>query len=154
MKNINKVSQPHFGVKCENVTHTPESEKMESFRTPENSELKFKGQNTSHWNVLYINGKFLKCRCPKWPRMCHLDICIPSYEQTKGQELNWQFDSRPLKVGNQPLLDVCWMSATWRWKTLDKSYNFGLNLVLIWVWGKELWASKVPGLQPGTISRL
>jgi hypothetical protein len=27
----------------------------------------------------------------------------PSYGQKKGQESNWQFDSRPLKVGNQPL---------------------------------------------------
>jgi hypothetical protein len=148
------VSQPHFGAKCENATHTPESGKMESSGTPKNLELEFKGQNTSHWGVLYINGKFLKFRCPKWPRMCHLDICNPSYEQKKGRELNWQFDSRPLKVGNRPLPDVCWMNATWCWKALDKSYNFGLDLVPIWIWGKELWASKVPGLQLGTISGL
>jgi hypothetical protein len=57
---------------------------MESSRIPENSELKSKGQNTSHWNVLYINGKVLNCRCSKWPCMCHLDICSPSYGQKKG----------------------------------------------------------------------
>jgi hypothetical protein len=31
------VSQPHFGTKCENATHTPKSEKMESSETPENA---------------------------------------------------------------------------------------------------------------------
>jgi hypothetical protein len=34
----NFVSQPHFGAKCENATHTPKSGKMESSGTPENSE--------------------------------------------------------------------------------------------------------------------
>ncbi len=33
----------------------------------------------------------------KWPHMNHLDICSPCYGQKKGQESNWQFDSRPLK---------------------------------------------------------
>jgi len=33
-------------------------------------------------------------------------------------------------------------------------YNFGLDLVPIWVWGEELWTSKIPGVQTGTISRL
>jgi hypothetical protein len=56
--------------KCEDETHTPKSGKLESSGTPDNSKLEFKGQNTSHWSVLYINGKFLNCRCPKWPRMC------------------------------------------------------------------------------------
>ncbi len=34
--------------KCEDETHTPKSGKLESSETPKNSELKFKGQNTSH----------------------------------------------------------------------------------------------------------
>jgi hypothetical protein len=63
--------------------------------------------------------------------MSHLDICSPSYGQKKGQESNWQFDSRPLKVRNQPLPDVCRRSATWRWKALEESYNFGSDLTLI-----------------------
>jgi hypothetical protein len=45
--------------------------------------------------------------------MCHLDICSPSYGQKKGQESNWQFDSRPLKVGNRLVPDVHFKSATW-----------------------------------------
>ncbi len=96
----------------------------------------------------------MKCRCPKWPHMCHLDICSPSNGQKKGRESNWQFDSRPLKVRNRPLPDVCWRSATWRWKALDKSYNFGLDLVSIWAQGEELWMSKAPGVQTETISGL
>jgi len=33
--------------------------------------------------------KVLKCKCPKWPRMSHLDICSTSYDQKKGWESNW-----------------------------------------------------------------
>jgi hypothetical protein len=72
--------------RCEGEAHTPESGKSESSGTPKNSELEFRGQNTSHWGVPYTIGKVLKCRCPKWPRMSHLDICSPSYGQKKGQE--------------------------------------------------------------------
>jgi hypothetical protein len=42
------MSQPHFGAKCENATHTPKSGKMESSGTPENSEDDLKGQISSH----------------------------------------------------------------------------------------------------------
>jgi hypothetical protein len=55
---------------------------------------------------------------------------------------------------NQPLLNVALKSVTRRWKALDESYNFGLGLVPIRVWGEELWPSKVPGLQPVTVSGL
>jgi len=132
------MSQPHFGAKCENATHTLKSGKMESSKTPENSEDNLRGQISSPWCVLYINGKVLKRRCPKWPRMGHLDICSPSYGQKKGRESNCQFDSRPLKGGNRPLHDVASRSATRRWKALDKSYNFGSDLVPIQVRSEEL----------------
>jgi hypothetical protein len=140
-----KMSQPHFGAKCENATHTPKSGKMESSGTLKNLEKDLRGQISLHWWVLYINGKVLKCRCPKWPRMGHLDICSPSYEQKKGRESNCQFDSRPLKVRNRPFPDVVSRSATRRWKALNKSYNFGLDLVPIRVWGEELWVFKISG---------
>jgi hypothetical protein len=132
----------------------PKVRKMESSETPENSEDDLRGQICSPWCVLHINEKLLKCKCPKWPRIAHLDICSPSYGKKKGQESNCQFDSRPLKVGNRPLPDVASRSATRRWKALDKSYNFGLDLVPIQVRGEELWPSKVPGLQPRTVSGL
>jgi len=79
---------------------------LESSGTPENSELDYRGQNTLHWGVLYTVGKVLKCRCPKWPHMSHLNIYNPSYGQKKGQKSNWQFDSRPLKVGLQKECDM------------------------------------------------
>jgi hypothetical protein len=112
IKIINIVVATPLWVKCEDETHTPESGDLESFGTPKNLEFNFRGQNTSHLGVFYINGKVLKCRCPKWPCMIHLDICSPSYGQKMGRESNWQFDSRPLKVRNRPLPDICRRSAT------------------------------------------
>ncbi len=117
--------------KCEDEIHTPKSGDLESSRTPKNSELVCRRQNTSHWGVLYINRKVLKFRCPKWPRMSHLDICSPSYRQKKGRESNWQFDSRPLKVRNRPLPNVCKRSAIRHWKAPKESYNFDLDLTPI-----------------------
>ncbi len=59
---------------CEDDTHTPEMGTWESTGTPETSEFDYRGQNASHWNVLYVIGKLSKCRCRKWARMNHLDI--------------------------------------------------------------------------------
>jgi len=70
-------------VKCEDKTHTPKVGNLESSGTPECLEFDSKGQNTSDWGVLGVIGKVLKCRCPKWPRIGHLDIYSPSYGQKK-----------------------------------------------------------------------
>jgi hypothetical protein len=121
----------------------------ESSGTPECLELDSKAQTTSHWGVLGVIGKVLKLKYRKWPRIGHLDICSPSYGQKKGRESNWQFDSRPLKVGNRLLPDIRFESATWGWKDLNESYNFGLDLVTIRFCSRELWLFKVPGVQPG-----
>ncbi len=120
---------------------------MECSGTPECSELDSKGKNTSHWRVLGVIGKVLKRRYRKCPRIFDLDIYNPSYGQKKGRESNWQFDSRPLKVGNRPAPDVRFGSAIRRWKDLDKGYNFGLDLVAIRGQGEELRPLKVPGVQ-------
>ncbi len=80
--------------------------------------------------------KVLKCRCPKWPRMSHLDICNTSYGRKKGRESNWQFDSQPLKVENRS--SACKRSATHRWKALEESYKFASDLILIGGLSKEL----------------
>jgi len=93
------VTTPLWG-KCEVVTHIPKNGTWESSVTPENlepenrtwessvtlknSERDCRSQNTSYWGVLYTIEKFLKCRCSKWPRMNHLDICNTSYGQKKG----------------------------------------------------------------------
>jgi hypothetical protein len=136
---------PSVGVK----PNTPKVGDLESSGTPECLGFDSKAQNTSHWGVLGVIGKVLKRRYRKWPRIGHLDICRPSYGQKKGRESNWQFDSRPLKVRNRPLPDLLMDSATWRWKDLNEGYNFGWDLVAIWLRIRELWAFKVLGLQPG-----
>jgi hypothetical protein len=136
---------PSVGVK----PNTWKSWELESFGTLESSELDSKGQNTSHWGVLGVVGKLLKRRYRKCPRIGNSDICSPSYGQKKGRESNCQFDSRPLKVGNRPLPDVRFGSATWRWKDLDEGYNFGLDLVAIQLCSRELWRFKVPGVPSG-----
>ncbi len=119
---------------------------LESAEIPECSELNSKAQNTLHWSVLSVIGKVLKCRYRKWPRIGHSDIWSPSYGQKKGWESNWQFDFRPLKVGNRPLRDVWIESATRRWKDLNEVYNFGSDLVAIRLHNRELWPLKVPGV--------
>jgi hypothetical protein len=111
--------------KCEDETHIPKVGDLESSGTPELLKFDSRGQNTSHWGVLGIIGKVLKCRCPKWPRIGHVDICSPSYGQKKSRESNCQFNSQPLKVGNRPAPNVRWGSATWRWKALEEGYKFG-----------------------------
>jgi hypothetical protein len=130
------VSQPHFG---QDETHTPKVGDLESSGTPKCLELDNKGQNTSPWGVLSVIGKVLKCKCPEWPRIGHLDICSLSYYgQKKGRESYWQFDSRSLKVGNRPAPNVRWGSATRRWKALEEGYKFGLDLVPIGGRGEKL----------------
>jgi hypothetical protein len=135
--------------KCGVKPNTLKVGDLESSRTLECLELNRKAQNTLHWGVFGVIEKVLKRRYRKWPRISHLDICSPSYGQKKGPESNWQFDSRPLKVENRPLSDIRFESATWYWKDLNKSYNFGLDLVAIGLCSRELWAPKVLGVQPG-----
>ncbi len=121
---------PSVGVK----RNTSKVGDLESSGTPECLEFDSKAQNTSHWHVLGVIGKFLKRRYRKWPRIGHLDICSPSYGQKKGRE----FDSRPLKVRNRPLPDLRIESAIRRWKDLDEGYKFGLDLVAIRLCNREL----------------
>ncbi len=139
------MSQPYFGQVWGWSPTLGKSEDLESSGTPECSELNSKPQNTLHWGVLGVIGKVLKRRYRKWPRIAHLNICSPSYGQKKGRESNWQFDSRPLKVGNRPLPDLRLESAISRCKDLDEGYKFGLDLVVIRLCSRELWAPKVPG---------
>jgi hypothetical protein len=86
--------------------------------------------------------------------MSHLDIYNPSYGQKKGRESNWQFDSRPLKVGNRPKSNVNRWIAIGRWKALEEGYKFGSDLVPIGGRREKLCSSKVLRVQTGTISGL
>ncbi len=94
-------------------------------------ESNYKGQNPLDWGVPYIIGKILELRCPKLARMTHVDIWNTSYGQKKGRESNWQLDSQPLKVRNRPDFLAFRWRATYRWRVLDKGYNFALNLISI-----------------------
>jgi hypothetical protein len=143
------LSQPYFGQVWGWSPTLGKSEDLESSGTPECLGFDNKAQNTSHWGVLGVITKVLKRRYRKWPRIGHLNICNPSYGQKKGRESNWQFNSRPLKVGNWPLPDLRIESAIRSWKDLDEGYTFGLDLVAIRPGSRELWAPKVPRLHSG-----
>jgi hypothetical protein len=129
--------------KCEDETHTPKVEDLESSGTPECLELDKKGQNTSPWGVLGVIGKVLKCRCPKWPCIGHLDICNPSYGQKKGRESNWQSTKSQESTSSRRLNLECNMALESSWRELQ-------------VWfrpcpdrrsGEKLQCPKVPGVQ-------
>jgi len=111
---IPPLSQPHFGQSGRMQLPLPKVETLSPPGLPKIQKTIRGGQISFPCRILYINGKLLKCRCPKWVRIAHLDICSPSYGQKKGQESNCQFDSRPLKVRNRPLPDVTSRSTTWR----------------------------------------
>ncbi len=140
-----RVATPLWG-KCEHETHTPKSGNLESFGTPATSKLHCRGQNTLPWSVPYTVEKALKFRCRKWSRMSHLNICNTSYGRKNGRESNYQFDSQPQKVGNQPDPGVCRWSATHCWKALEESYKFSSDLIPIRRLSQELWAPKVSGV--------
>jgi hypothetical protein len=127
---------------------------MESQWILEISESDCRGQTSMACGVIYIIKKILERRCLKCARIVHLDIWNTSYGQKKGRESNCQFNSQPQKVGNRPLPDVRFGSATWRWKALDKSYNFASDRIAIGGLLAKLWGSKVPGVPFGAISGL
>jgi hypothetical protein len=143
---LNPTSDGVAPLLCPSVRVKPNTWKsweLESSGTSECSELDSKGQNTSHWGVLGVVGKVLKCRYRKWPHISNSDICNPSYRQKKWPPKLW-----PLKVGNRCLSDIRLECAIWRWKDLDEGYNFGSNLVAIQLCSRELWRFKVPGVSP------
>jgi hypothetical protein len=116
---------------------------LKSKWTPKSSESDWKGQNSLDWSIPYIIGRLLERKCLKWVCITHLDIWNTSYGQKKGWKSNWQFDSQPLKVKNRPDFLVCKWHATYRWKVLNKSYNFALNIISIGGLKIKLWAFKV-----------
>jgi hypothetical protein len=85
---------------------------------------------------------------------CSFGHLNTSYGQKKDQESNCQFDSQPQKVRNQPLPDVRFRTATWRWKALDESYNFASDRIAIRGLLAKLWGSKVAEVPFGAISGL
>jgi hypothetical protein len=88
------------------------------------------------WNINVWNGL-------AWPVWTSENKC---YGQKKGWESNCQFDSRPLKIKNWPNFLVCRWRATYRWKDLNKGYNFALDFISIKGLQRKLWAPKVVGV--------
>jgi hypothetical protein len=101
-----------------------------------------------------IIGKILKRRCLKWARIAHLDIWNTSYGHKKGRKSNCQFDSQPLKIKNWPDFLACKWRVTYRWKILNKGYNFALDLIAIEGLHRKLCTPIVAGISTVGISRL
>jgi hypothetical protein len=155
------VSRTTYSRKCEKVWGNQPSHpkgvplwELESRWNPKSSKGNCRGQNSMAWRVSYINGKILERRYLKWALIAHLDIWNTSYGQKKGRESNWQFDSRPLKVGSWPDFHACRWPATYCWKALNKGYNFALNLISIRGLHAKLWRPKVTGVPTLAISGL
>jgi hypothetical protein len=106
------------------------------------------------WRILYIIGKPLERRCPKWACITHLDIWNTNCGQKKGWESNLQFDSRPLKVGNQPDFLACRWRATYCWKALNEGYNFSSDFISIGRLHAKLWRPIVVGVPTLAILKL
>jgi hypothetical protein len=64
------------------------------------------------------------------------------------------FDSQSLKVRNRPNFLTCRWRATYRWKVLEKGYNFALNIISIGGLHTKLWPLKVAGVPTLGISGL
>jgi hypothetical protein len=147
------MSQPHFEASVRMRLAFP---KMGTWSPPGFSKTQslIAGVKTPRLEVFFMSFEIVKCRCRKWPRMHHSNICSTSYGRKKGRESNWQFDFQPLKVRNRLDPGVCRSSATHRWKALEESYKFSLDLVPIKGLSWELWAFKVPGVQTEIVSGL
>ncbi len=104
---VHNLSQPHFEGSVRSPLTLPKMGLESPPKLPK-TQSSIAGVKTPRLEVFFILlEKVLKCRSTKWPRMSHSDICSTSYGRKKGGESNWQFDSRPLKVGNQPDPSVC-----------------------------------------------
>jgi hypothetical protein len=61
-----------------------------------------RGQNTSHWRILYIIEKLLKFGCLKWGHMTHLDIYNTSYGKKKAGNQTSSLTPDHKKLGIDP----------------------------------------------------
>ncbi len=123
---------------CEDDIHTPEMGTWESFRTPENSEFDCRGLGLRSWSLDVQTDLAWAIRTSVTQVMCE--------RKAGSQTSNW-----PLKVGNRPDPSACRQSAAHRWKTLKETYKFALHLIPIRGLSKKLRATKVPGVQIGTV---
>jgi hypothetical protein len=138
---------------------------MESEWTPETSKINFRGQNSMAYGVFYIIGKLLERRCLKWlSLLIHTSETQVMAKRRAGSQIG-SLTPDQKKVRNRPDLLICRTRATYRWKPLDKSYNFSLERISIRdnfasdhisIRGMfaKLWDSKVARVFTGAISGL
>jgi len=86
--------------------------------------------------------------------MIHLSTYNTSYGQKIGRESKCQFDSRPLKIKKLFKFHARKWHATYRWKALNNSYNFALDLTSIEGLHKKLWAPKMARIPISKILKL
>jgi hypothetical protein len=100
---------------------------------------------------LLSGSKVAKSR--RIPSSHFLGVWVSSSHLPEVGLRHWQFDSRPLKVGNWPNFLTCRWHATYNWKDFDEGYNFVLNLISIEGLHIKLWGPKVTGIPTLGISR-
>jgi hypothetical protein len=137
------LSQPHFGISVRLNPTLPKTQSSSSGVKTPHIEVFFISLERS-WSVNVQNGL-------AWA-IWTFAAQVKGKRRVSSQTGN--LTTRPLKVGNGPLFDVCSRSATWRWKVLDENYNFSSNHVPIRARGEKLWTPKVPEVQTGTVSGL
>jgi hypothetical protein len=135
---------------CEGMNpHTPKwafTLGIEVLMTLEFSRRNCKGKKSLDWRVNYIIRKFLEHKCLKWACMTHLDTLNISYGQKKGRESNCQIWLLTIKSRESLNLFVCKWRATYRWKTLNKDYNFAWDFISIAGLHTKLCSPKVVGI--------
>ncbi len=109
----------------------------------------------NHWiEKFFIPLEISWHRCLKWACMTHSSIYNISYAWKKNRKSMCQFDFWPLKVKNRFELCAWRWRATYRWKSLNKGYNFSFCFISIEGLQKKLWASKVAWISISKISKL
>ncbi len=91
--------------------------------------------------------KILKRRCLKCLHVVHLDLICMSYNQKKGWESNWEFDSQPQILGKQGSNEVQLGCAIHCWKEIFESYKMLPSHFQKKLDFKKIWVAKVLGQQ-------
>jgi hypothetical protein len=71
----------------------------------------------------YTIRKVLERTCLKCPHIVHLDLIYMSYDQKKGHESNWEFDSRSQILRNKGSNEVRLGRVIHHWKNIFEGYK-------------------------------
>ncbi len=95
--------------------------------------------------------KVLKCICLKCPCIIHLDLICMNYDEKKGWELNWKFDSQSQIPWKQGSNEVWLERVIHHWKSIFKGYKIVPSHIknkfdLRKIWASKVWDNKSPNL--------